>query len=174
MLLAKTLIIAVLLLPVIFGMQINMGEGGGQFWLAEIAWISAVAALASITPGVQAFLGYGAALLFGKVIASGIINQLWSRYFNADSAFSQWMSEHLSSAGQMLHLTTGDFFHLSYLFGFSAVFIHQYLTLRTRKSLWIFIATLVVVALLQMLASPFADSSSSAVFHIETHSSHTP
>ncbi|HEY3900430.1 MAG TPA: hypothetical protein VGM54_17615 [Chthoniobacter sp.] len=174
LLLAKTLFIAILLLPLILGAQMNAHVGEGQFWLAETAWIAAVAALASITPGVQPFLGYGAAFLFGKVIFSGIIDKLWGYYYGADSAFSQWMAQHYSSVGQLLHLSTADLFHLCYLIGFSAVFIHQYLTLRTRKSLAFFILTLVAVGLLQMFASPLADSSSGPVFHIETNSSHTP
>jgi hypothetical protein len=104
LLLAKTLFIALLLLPLLpLGNGARVGEG--QFWPAEIAWIAAVAALASITPGVQSLLGYGAALLFGKIVFSGIINSLWRHYHGADSAFSGGIIQQFSSAGQIFHLS---------------------------------------------------------------------
>jgi len=115
LLLAKILFIAVLLLPLILAAGYDVRVGEGQFWPAEIAWIAAVAALASITPGVQGLLGCGAALLFGKIVFSGIIDMLWRHYHGADSVFSDGMIQQFSSAGRILHLSTSDIFHLCYL-----------------------------------------------------------
>lgn len=174
LLLAKALFIAVLLLPLLVGLGNGARVGEDKFWPAEAGWIAAVAALASITPGVQGLLGYGVALLFGKIIFSGIINQLWRHYHGEDSGFSDGMIRQISSAGQMFHLNAGDFFHLCYLVGFSAVFIHQYLTLRTRRSLAIFMATLVAVGLLQMFAGPLAGASTGPVIQINSSTRQTP
>jgi hypothetical protein len=154
LLLAKTLFIAILLLPLILPAGAGARLDNDKFWPAALAWIAAVAALASITPTVQSLLGYGAALFFGKKVFSGITNHLWAQYIGADSLFSDRISQKFSSAIKMLHLGSADLFHLCYLVGFSAVFIHQYLTLKARKSLAIFILTLLAIGLLEMLTGP--------------------
>jgi hypothetical protein len=88
-------------------------------------------------------------------------DRVWIHYHNAGSNSSAGAIHVFSAAGQMFHLHSSDFFHLRYFAGFSAVFIHQYLTLRTRKSLALFIATLMTVGVLQMLvaqpAAPITD-----------------
>jgi hypothetical protein len=166
LLLAKALFIAVLVLPLLVSVGNGARIGESQFWPAETAWIAALAALAAITPGVQALLGYGMALLFGKIIFSGIINAIWKHYHGASTIFPDGVVHVFSSAGEMFHLNASDLCHLCYFAGFSAVFIHQYLTLRTRKSLAIYIATLITVGVLQMLfvaqpTAPFINIQSS-------------
>jgi hypothetical protein len=168
LLLAKALFIAVLLLPLVLAGENSAHGGEGHFWPGETAWIAALAALAAITPGVQGLLGYGLALLFGKIIFSGIIDRLWNHYHGTDSVFSDGVLHFFSSTGHLFHLNAADFIHLCYLAGFAAVFIHQYLTLRTRKSLAIFVTTLVAVALLQMLAPPQPDTSTGPSLQINT------
>jgi hypothetical protein len=163
LLFAKVLYISILLLPlVLFGHAARVGDD--HFWLAEMAWIAAVAALASMTPGVQAFLGRGLALLFGKIVFSAIIDRLWNNYHRPDSTFLDGPMQWFSSVG----LTTGDVVHVFYLAGFSAVLVHQYLTLRKGRSLAIFIATLVIVALLQMMTNPAHDGSGGQTFEFKS------
>jgi hypothetical protein len=168
-LLAKALFIAILLLPLLLAMAYG-AKVEGKFWLGMTAWIAAVAAVASITPGASAWFGYGLSFLFGKLVFSGIINALWNHYHGPEAFFSDETLRSLASAGEHLHLNTSDFFHVCYLAGFAAVFIHQYLTLRTKRSVAIFIAVLVAVALLQMLAGPAAGGSG-PVIQVQTHSS---
>ncbi len=171
LLLAKVLLIAVLLLPLLLGWGRDAEAGTDHFWPSEIAWIAAVAALAAITPGVQGLLGYGLSFFFGKIIFSGIIERVWAHYHGTDSIFPDGLLQFFTSTRHMFHLTTTDFIHLCYLAGFAAVFIHQYLTLRTRKSLVIFVTTLVTVALLQMITAAPPDPSSAPV--IQFNSSHS-
>ncbi len=160
LMLAKVLFIGVLLTPLLVGMANGGGQvGQDKFWPAMTAWIAAVAALAAITPGTGAWFGYGAAFLFGKLIFSGIINALWNHYHGPSPLLSEEALQPLISTGKFLHLNASDLFHLCYLVGFCGVFIHQYLTLRTRRSLLLFIAVLLMVALLQMFSGPAAGGS---------------
>jgi hypothetical protein len=64
----------------------------------------------------------------------------------------------VSVVAQVLHLNAPDFFHLCYFAGFSVVFIHQYLTLQTRRSLAILIAIIVVASLLHVLVGPLTET----------------
>jgi hypothetical protein len=136
---AKSLLIAILPLPSIL---LGVRFGAGQFWTTEFAWIAAFAAISSITSGTGGFLNCGVALLFGKAVFSAILGAVWTRFHGNTSVFSP---------AQMLHIDAADFFHLCYFAGLSAVFIHQYLTLQTRRSLAILITILGAVSLLEML-----------------------
>lgn len=170
LMLAKALFIGVLLTPLLVGMAAGGGQvGQDKFWPAMTAWIAAVAALAAITPGMGAWFGYGAAFLFGKLIFSAIINALWNNYHGPSALFSDETLRPLISTGKLLHLNASDFFHLCYLVGFCGVFVHQYLTLRTRRSLLLFIAVLVTVGVLQMISGPGADSSPGAVIQFNSN-----
>jgi hypothetical protein len=170
LMLAKALFIGVLLSPLLVGMSTGGGQvGQDRFWPAMTAWIAAVAALAAITPGMGAWFGYGAAFLFGKLIFSGIIDALWNHYHGPEALFSDEALHPLIATGKFLHLNASDFFHLCYLAGFVGVFIHQYLTLRTRRSLLLFIAVLVTVGVLQMISGPGADSSPGAVIQFNSN-----
>lgn len=173
LLLAKALFIGVLLVPLMLALANGGKVDQDQFWPAMMAWIAAVAAIAAITPGTAAWFGYGLSFLFGKLVFSGIINQLWSHYHGPSPLFPDETLSPLIAAGRFLHFNASDFFHLCYLVGFSAVFIHQYLTLRTKRSLALFIATLVAVGVLQMLAGPSTDNSNS-VIRIDSSTSQTP
>lgn len=163
LMLAKALFIGVLITPLLVAMSANGKVGQDQFWPAMAGWIAAVAALAAITPGTGAWFGYGAALLFGKLIFSAIINAVWKHYHGPDALFSDETLSPLIATGKLLHLGTSDFFHLFYLAGFSAVFVHQYLTLRTKRSLALFIAVLIAVGVLQMICGPSDDNSGSVI-----------
>lgn len=150
---AKALLIAVLPLPLLLlgGNSVHFGAGearlgAGHIWTAELAEIAAFAAVSAITSGVREFLTYGLALLFGKGVLSAILENLWMHFHGAGSVFS----------GAALHLNAPDWSHLCYFAGLSAVFIHQYLTLQTRRSLAMFIAVIVSVSLLQLLFGPLA------------------
>jgi len=173
MLLAKALFIGVLLLPLMLAMAKGGKIGDDQFWPAMAAWIAAVAALASITPGTGAWFGYGLAFLFGKQIFSGTINQIWNHYHGPSALFSDETLRPLIAVGSLLHFNASDFYHLCYLLGFAVVFIHQYLTLRTKRSLALFIAVLAAVGVLQMSAGPSPDNSNS-VIRINSSSGQTP
>ena len=173
LLLAKALFIGVLLLPLMAAMARGGKIGDDQFWPAMAAWIAAVAALASITPSTGAWFGYGLAFFFGKQIYSGIINQIWSHYHGPSPFFTDETLRPLATLGSFLHFNASDFYHLCYLVGFAVVFIHQYLTLRTKRSVALFIAVLAAVGVLQMLAGPSPDNSNS-VIRINSSSSQTP
>jgi len=167
LLLAKALLIALVLLPLLSSVSWGGAKiGEGHFAPAELAWIMSLAALASITPGLGSLLGYGLALVFGKLIFSGIINYLWRGYHGPDLIISQWAADSVSSVSGLVLLNREDFFSLCYFTGFAAVFVHQYLTLCTRRSLYLFIAVLGLIALLQMLAGGAGDSGSH--WHIQT------
>jgi hypothetical protein len=172
LMLAKVVFIAVLIMPLLIGMANGAKSDQGQFWLAMTAWIAAVAAVAAITPSTAAWFGYGAAFLFGKLIFSAIINAVWNHYHGPSPLFSDDAIQPLISTGKFLHLSTSDFFNLCYLVGFAAVFVHQYLTLRTRRSLLLFILVLVAVAGLQMINGPSPDSSGPVIqFNSNIHTS---
>jgi hypothetical protein len=173
LLLAKALFICVLLLPLMLAMARGGKIGEDQFWPAMAGWIAAVAAIASITPGTAAWFGYGLSFLFGKLVFSGIINRLWEHYHGSSQLFSEETLSPLIAAGKFLHLNASDFFHLCYLAGFAIVFIHQYLTLRRKRSLALFIVTLVIVGVLQMVAGPSA-ADTDPVIRINSSSSSTP
>jgi hypothetical protein len=133
--------------------------GSGHFWIAELAWIAAFAAVASITSGDRDFMIYAVALLFGKGVFAGILEKLWSYFHGGNIPFVDGGILQLSILARELHLSASDFYHLAYFGGFTAVVIHQYLTLKTKKSVAIFIGVIVVVSLLQMLGGASASSS---------------
>jgi ABC-type transport system involved in multi-copper enzyme maturation permease subunit len=76
---------------------------------------------------------------------------IWSRFQGNSSAYSYGESHPFSAITETLHINPTDLFHLCYFVGFSAVFVHQYLTLRTKISLAILIATIAVVSVLEVL-----------------------
>jgi hypothetical protein len=166
LMLAKALFIGVLLIPLL-AVSVQSGSGGNaQFWPGILALIAALAAIAAITPSTGAWFGYSAAFLFGKLVFSAIINALWNHYHGPTPLFSAETLHPLAETGKLLHLDGSDFFSLCYLVGFVGVFIHQYLTLRTRRSLLLFIAVLLAVALAQMFSGPAAGDSHSVIeFH---------
>ena len=154
---AKALFIVVLTLPLALlggpGAQFNTG----LFWAAEFAWIAAFAAISSITSGLREFLAWGLALLFGKAVFAGILGKLWSQYHGDGSMLSDGVAHQLSVIAQMLHINSTDAFHLCYFAGFSVVFVHQYLTLQTRRSRAVLITMIVMVCLLQMAFGPLGN-----------------
>jgi hypothetical protein len=155
---AKALLIAVLPLPLVLLGGTDARFGTSHFWTAEFAWVAAFAAISSITSGVREFLTYGLALLFGKAVFAGILDKVWSRFHGSSSVFSNGAPHPFSVVAQVLHLNAPDFFHLCYFAGFSVVFIHQYLTLQTRRSLAILIAIIVVASLLHVLVGPLTET----------------
>jgi hypothetical protein len=139
---AKALLISVLLVPpVLLGGMMNATFSAGHFWAAELAWVAAFAAFASITSGARDFMIYAVAFVVGKSFFASLLGKLWS-YLHVGKPFV---------SARALHLNAPDFYHLCYFAGFTGVFIHQYLTLRTRKSLAILIGVLVAVSLLEMM-----------------------
>jgi len=149
---AKALFIAILPLPLIL---LGIKFGTGHFWANEFAWIAAFAAIAAITSGLRDFLSYGLALLFGKAIFGGILEKLWAYFHGGSSILTDAEAQRLDIAGKTLHLNAPDLFHLCYLAGFLVVLIHQYLTLKTRRSLALIVTLVVAVSLIHMLAGPF-------------------
>jgi hypothetical protein len=158
LLLAKALFIGGILLPLMLALARGGKINQDQFWPAMSAWIAGIAAVASITPSTSAWFGHALALFFGKQIFSGIINRLWNQYHGPTPFLSDESLRPLLAIGNALHFNAADFYHLCYLLGFSAVFSHQYLTLRTKRSLALLVATLAAVAVLQMVAGPAADT----------------
>lgn len=157
---AKALLISALLVPLVLLAGImNASLGAGHFWIAELAWIAAFAVVASITSGARDFMIYAVALLFGKGVFAGILEKLWSYFHGGNIPFDDGGILQLSILARELHLSASDFYHLAYFGGFTAVFIHQYLTLKTKRSVAILIAVVVVVSLLQMLGGVSANSS---------------
>ncbi|HSI13528.1 MAG TPA: hypothetical protein VK961_15900 [Chthoniobacter sp.] len=173
LMLAKALFIGVLITPLMVAMSNGGKIGDDKFWPAIAGFIAAVAAVAAVTPGTTAWFGYAAALLFGKLIFSGIIDALWSHYHGPGALFSDDALHPLIETGQFLHLNGADFLHLCYFVGFSLVFVHQYLTLRTRRSLLLFILTLGTVGVLQMISGP-TPGDSHAVIQFNSSSSTGP
>jgi hypothetical protein len=157
---AKALLISALLVPLILLAGImNASLGAGHFWIAELAWIAAFAAIASITSGARDFMIYAVALLFGKGVFAGILEKLWSYLHGGNISLVYGGIRQLPTFAREFHLTASDFYHLAYFGGFTAVFIHQYLTIKTKNSVAILIAVIVVVSLLQMLGGMPANSS---------------
>jgi len=158
---AKALLISALLVPLLLLAGItNTSLGSGHFWIAELAWIAAFAAVASVTTGARDLMIYAVALLFGKAVFAGTLEKLWSYFHGGNIPFVDGGILQLSIFARELHLSASDFYHLAYFCGFTAVFIHQYLTLKTKRSVAILIAVVVVVSLLQMLGGMPANSSS--------------
>jgi hypothetical protein len=154
---AKALLTAGLLIPPIILAEItNFSFGSGQFWAANLAWIAAFAAVASITSGAKDFMIYAVALLFGKGIFASLLQGLWTHFHGERSAPAHAGHELFYTFTQSLHLSPSDFFHLCYFTGFAAVFIHQYLTLQTKRSLAIMIGVLVTISVLQVLIETHA------------------
>ena len=154
------LILGLLIPPLTFSLTTKVSAGSGDFWIAELAWIAAFAAVASITSGARDFMIYAVALLFGKGVFAGILEKLWSYLHGGNIPFVDSGILQLSILARELHLSASDFYHLAYFGGFTAVFIHQYLTLKTKKSVAILITVIVAVSLLQMLGGVSANSSS--------------
>jgi len=152
---AKTLLIAMLPLPLLLASGTGARFNTGHFWASELAWIAACAGIASLTLGLLEFIGWGLGLLFGKAVFAGILEKLWLNFHGEGSFLSAGTADQLSTIAQTLHLNATDFFHLCYFAGFSLVFVHQYLTLQRRRSLAILIVTIVVVSLVQTALGPF-------------------
>jgi hypothetical protein len=102
---------------------------------------------------------YAVALLFGKGVFAGILEKLWGYLHGGNIPLFDGGIRQLSTFARESHLTASDFYHLAYFGGFTAVFIHQYLTIKTKNSVALLIAVIVVVSLLQMLGGMPANSS---------------
>jgi len=151
---AKALLIVVLTLPLALLGGTGAHFNTGLFWAAELAWIAAFAAISSITSGLREFLAWGLALFFGKAVFAGILGNLWGQLHGDSPILSVGVADQLSVAAQAFHLNATDFFHLCYFAGFSAVLVHQYLTLQTRRSRAVLITMIVMVCLLEMAFGP--------------------
>ena len=148
---AKAILISALTVPLtLLAGVMNFHSGADLFWTAELAWMAAFAAVASITSGARDFMTYAVALFFGKSIFAGILEKLWNYFHGGNVAFFNGAMQQLSIVARELYLNASDFYHLCYFAGFSLVFVHQYLTLKTRRSLAILIVIIAVVILLQM------------------------
>ena len=99
---------------------------------------------------------YAVALLFAKGIFASALASLWGRFHGGGIATADAGFQPPSILTRALHLGVPDFYHLCYFAGFAAVFIHQYMTLRTKRSLALMIGVIVVISLLQVLGGTFA------------------
>jgi hypothetical protein len=154
---AKTLLIAGLLIPVLLLAGVGkVSFGSGHFSETYLALIAAFAAVASITSGARDFMIYAVALLFAKGIFASSLASLWGRFHGSGIAMADAGFQPPSIFARALHLGAPDFYHLCYFAGFAAVFIHQYMTLRTKRSLALMIGVIVVISLLQVLGGTYA------------------
>jgi hypothetical protein len=149
---AKAILILSLLIPPLLLAEItNTSMGSGQFWATNLALIAAFAAVASITAGARDFMIYAAVLVFGKGIFASGLKTLWGHFHDSRIAMADAGFQQFSIFTRTLHLGAPDFYHLCYFVGFAAVFIHQYLTLRTKTSLALMIGVIAVISFLQIL-----------------------